>query len=99
MRHVSVVSILLGDNQPCEGAAQNLETMSGEPKLSATGACPFCGVAAPVPHETQEGCIEALHSEIGRMRDVLAALRPAGTDPLAEVSDTPAAAAIRLLLD
>ena len=24
-----------------------------------------------VPHETQEGCIEALHAEIARMRDVL----------------------------
>jgi hypothetical protein len=33
--------------------------------------CPFCGVATEVPHETQEGCIEALHAEIARMKDVL----------------------------
>ena len=30
--------------------------------------CPFCGVATDVPHETQEGCIQALHAEIARMR-------------------------------
>ncbi len=39
-------------------------------------ACPFCGVAADVPHETQEVCIEALHVEIARMRGVLDHLRP-----------------------
>lgn len=33
--------------------------------------CPFCGVAADAPHDTQEGCIEALHAEIARMRSVL----------------------------
>ena len=33
--------------------------------------CPFCGVATEVPHEPQEMCIEALHAEIARMRDVL----------------------------
>ena len=33
--------------------------------------CPFCGVVTDTPHETQEGCIEALHAEIARMRDVL----------------------------
>ena len=33
--------------------------------------CPFCGVATEVPHETQEGCIQALHAEIARMRAVL----------------------------
>ena len=33
--------------------------------------CPFCGVATDVPHETQEGCIAALHGEIARMRNVL----------------------------
>ncbi len=35
-------------------------------------ACPFCGVATDVPHERQEGCIEALHAEIVRMRGILA---------------------------
>ena len=38
-------------------------------------ACPFCGVATEVPHETQEGCIEALHEEIGRMRAILENVR------------------------
>jgi hypothetical protein len=28
-----------------------------------------------VPHETQEGCIEALHEEIGRMRAILQHVR------------------------
>ena len=41
-------------------------------------ACPFCGVATDVPHETQEGCIEALHAEITRMRGILDHLRPLG---------------------
>lgn len=35
------------------------------------GACPFCGVAANLPHETQESCIEALNAEIARMRELL----------------------------
>jgi hypothetical protein len=39
--------------------------------------CPFCGLATDVPHETQEGCIEALHVEIARMRGILDHLRPA----------------------
>jgi hypothetical protein len=38
-------------------------------------ACPFCGVATNVPHETQEGCIQALHREIARMRQVLEHVR------------------------
>ena len=38
--------------------------------------CPFCGLATDVPHETQEGCIEALHVEITRMRGILDHLRP-----------------------
>jgi len=33
--------------------------------------CPFCGVNTDVPHETQEGCIQALHAEIARVRAVL----------------------------
>jgi hypothetical protein len=33
--------------------------------------CPFCGVLTEVPHETQEGCIEALQAEIARVRAVL----------------------------
>jgi hypothetical protein len=33
--------------------------------------CPFCGIASGVPHETQEACIQALHSEIDRTRRIL----------------------------
>ena len=33
--------------------------------------CPFCGVMTPAPHETQEGCIQALNTEITRMRTLL----------------------------
>jgi hypothetical protein len=38
--------------------------------------CPFCGLAADVPHETQEGCIEALQAEISRVRGILNHLHP-----------------------
>ena len=73
--------------------------MTGLPTVPAAAhTCPFCGVATAVPHETQEGCIAALHSEIGRMRHILATTRPAGVSPLADAPDdrTPA---IRLTLD
>ena len=33
--------------------------------------CPFCGVMTNVPHETQEGCIDALNREIARVREIL----------------------------
>ena len=39
--------------------------------------CPFCGVVTETPHETQEGCIEALHAEIERVRAVLAQVKSA----------------------
>lgn len=48
--------------------------------------CPFCGLPADVPHETQAGCIEALREEIDRTRQVLdcvkesEAARPPGED-------------------
>lgn len=75
--------------------------MSGLPKvpLPAVRSCPFCGTATEVPHETQAGCIAALHTEIGRMRDILATLRPAGVERLAETSNESAPASIRLVLD
>ena len=74
--------------------------MPGIPKVPATvGACPFCGVATPVPHETQAGCIAALHSEIRRMRGILATLKPAGTEPRPEDVPDPVPAAIRLTID
>lgn len=49
--------------------------------------CPFCGVETEVPHETQQGCIEALHAEIARMREILSRVysaavpRPREDDP------------------
>ncbi len=39
--------------------------------------CPFCGVVTETPHETQEGCIAALHAEIERVRAVLAQVKSA----------------------
>lgn len=33
--------------------------------------CPFCGIASEVPHETQQACIEALHTEIERTKKIL----------------------------
>ncbi len=39
--------------------------------------CPFCGIVTESPHDTQEGCIEALHEEIARMRAVLDHVRSA----------------------
>lgn len=41
-------------------------------------SCPFCGVVTDAPHNTQEGCIEALHEEISRMRQLLEQVRPPG---------------------
>ena len=38
--------------------------------------CPFCGVEADAPHETQKACIQALNVEIVRMRAILEHLRP-----------------------
>ena len=73
--------------------------MSGKSRPPGPGTCPFCGVAAPVPHETQAACIAALHSEIDRMRDILAALRPAGADPEEDGEDDPPPATLRLSVD
>jgi hypothetical protein len=38
--------------------------------------CPFCGVAAEAPHETQEACIAALNVEIARMRELIERVHP-----------------------
>ena len=51
-----------------------------------------------MPHETQEGCIAALHNEIGRMRGILATLKPAAV-ARHEDPDNSAAATVRLTLD
>jgi hypothetical protein len=34
-------------------------------------SCPFCGTGTGLPHETQEACIAALHSEISHIRRVV----------------------------
>jgi len=39
--------------------------------------CPFCGVITETPHETQEGCIQALNAEIARVRAVLSHVQSA----------------------
>jgi hypothetical protein len=39
--------------------------------------CPFCGIVTEAPHETQEGCIEALNVEVAKMRAVLEQVRSA----------------------
>lgn len=40
--------------------------------------CPFCGLLTGVPHETQQGCIDALTQEIARVRELLESIQPAG---------------------
>jgi hypothetical protein len=50
-------------------------------------SCPFCGTGANLPHETQEACIAALHSEISRIRRVVERLQT----PFAEASARQAA--------
>lgn len=58
-------------------------------------ACPFCGLATEVPHETQQGCIDALQAEIARVREILEIARPtdapllsAGTDDERDTTET-----------
>ena len=78
---------------------ETIEPMAVSPKDSPSiQACPFCGVATEVAHETQEGCIAALHGEIGRMRGILSTLRPAGAVPAPDV-DPQTPAKVRLILD
>jgi hypothetical protein len=49
--------------------------------------CPFCGVATETPHETQEGCIEALHAEIARMKGILGQVHSAQVPRPADVDE------------
>jgi hypothetical protein len=54
--------------------------------------CPFCGVETDVAHETQQGCIDALRSEILRVRDILQNVRTFDVRSAREVTeDRPAA--------
>jgi len=55
--------------------------------------CPFCGVVTQTPHETQEGCIAALHAEIARVREVLSHVHSAQVPhPVLDEEDGPDAA-------
>ena len=72
--------------------------MTGLSKPSAPlHTCPFCGVASDINHETQEGCIAALHAEIARMRGILSQLRPASAVPVRD--DQHPARVARVTLD
>jgi hypothetical protein len=74
--------------------------MSALPKApTPANPCPFCGVVAGVPHETQEGCIAALNTEIAQMRGLLANLKPAGAAVAVDEQDETEPAVIRLALD
>ena len=41
--------------------------------------CPFCGIVADTPHESQACCIAALQEEIARVRRLLRDARPLGS--------------------
>jgi hypothetical protein len=60
-------------------------------EVPVMGICPFCGVSTEVPHDTQEGCIEALNAEIARMRAILDQVRsvevPGPPDDVEDVED------------
>lgn len=55
--------------------------------LMKANACPFCGVWTDVPHETQQGCIDALHAEIAHMREILETVRPTACAATAAQAD------------
>ena len=94
-----MVPILLFGLRPLRRRAETTEPMAVLPNDSSPfHTCPFCGVATEVAHETQEGCIAALHGEIGRMRGILSTLRPAGAVPAPDVDHQPPAK-VRLILD
>jgi hypothetical protein len=56
-------------------------------------SCPFCGVGADFPHETQAACIAALQAEIVRMRQVVDRLNASTYYPLSGDSPNTHAAA------
>ena len=49
--------------------------------MTAFIVCPFCGIASEQAHDSQQACIAALHSEIQKTRELLAAVDGARTDP------------------
>jgi len=61
--------------------------MPGHLNMQVT-TCPFCGVVTDVPHNTQEGCIEALQDEVVRMRRLLEQVKPTGACPAPPEAET-----------
>jgi hypothetical protein len=59
--------------------------------MNTVNACPFCGLVTGEPHETQEACIEALHAEIDRTRELLEHVPARFPEAGEPTSDTPAA--------
>lgn len=63
-------------------------------------SCPFCGAGTDLPHETQEACIAALHSEISRIRQMVERLNaPAFAEASARQAPAVADASAQLTPD
>jgi hypothetical protein len=75
----AVVPILHDVARPCEDSDPKVTSMTD---ALSHRVCPFCGLPSALPHETQAVCVEALHREIDRMRDILNHVK----DPLDRVS-------------
>ena len=52
-------------------AEADISANQSEGRLHVLISCPFCAAGIDLPHETQEACIAALHSEISRIRQVV----------------------------
>jgi hypothetical protein len=76
----AILALLCASAAKAEDASQTFRDFELAEVPPHPGSCPFCGVPTKVPHETQEGCIAALHQEIGRMRDILANSKPTDSD-------------------
>jgi len=60
---------------------------------AAMPVCPFCGVVTEIPHESQQGCLDALEAEIARLRTVLEHSEPVTVPaPPTDDDDPPAPA-------
>lgn len=44
--------------------------------------CPFCGLATELLHETQAACIDALHAEISRVREMVGRIKEQSIYPI-----------------
>ena len=73
--------------------------MSGMQKPGPPGPARFAGSPPPCRMKRRKACIAALHTEINRMRSILATLRPTGVTRPTEDPENSAAASVRLALD